>query len=875
MAVRCPKCNEGLELEVRPRFGQHIVCPYCDEKFTYDVRPTRISLPSAGISNSRTMPHGRRDPSAPGVGNVTIRPAARVPTDAVSMSSQATVLASDCASAQNTGRLRTGTMLLGRYEVLAELGQGGMGIVYRCYDKIGGVEVAVKGLPPEVSHDSASMEDIRDNFQLVSDLRHPGIVGIRNLESDPATGDYYLVMDVAPGRSLRRWAKTHQGPEHAAAKLSIIGDIAVALDYAHIRSVMHRDIKPENIMIDDGGHAHILDFGLASQIRSSMSRVSLVTRSQSGTPFYKAPEQWRGQPQNAATDLYSLGVLAYELLAGYLPFDSEDMSILRMSVLSEPPARIAGVPDSVNAALLRALAKTPSERFSSCGDFVKALKGLTASESAPPVNSLPPKTPAGADYAGESVATVRKVGVIGAIVAVVAVVYIAVFVMTGDTTVRDKTADTPRGDPVELALEAFRKDDYQHGYQYAMSTDKTHPKLQCYIGMCYDQQEPRSRGMLITKDDWTARTWYEKSAAQGDARAMTYLGVFCENGRGGDVDCAKAIDWYSKASQKNYPEGKANLDRLAKKLKKAKKDEEEERTRMQKKKEEDERKKKENDAHLEKQRQRGYTIEGYGGERRAVWHAGTTLAQYPHWITTAKENTWRIEDGYEKVDPSAPALSPVAWKPGIFKSPDVKSGEKEGTWLHKIICPTCSGSKSIAYYADCDMCGGRGRVSTSRDCARCNGRGLVQMQSTCASCNGSGRSVGQCVTCRGSGRRMCSNCGGRGQIVNPVAVGVGIANIFGAAKGRGGIPTGPSTITCMSCGGRGYMACSGCGGAGTVTSNCRACSGRGRTLSNTTCQFCGGSGKTALSGDCPNCTNGKVKKSRQCQSCKGKGAIWK
>ena len=471
-------------------------------------------------------------------------------------------------------------------------------------------------------------------------------------------------------------------------------------------------------------------------------------------------------------------------------------------------------------------------------------------------------------------ATVRKVGVIGAIVAVVAVVYIAVFVMTGDTTVRDKTADTPRGDPVELALEAFRKDDYQHGYQYAMSTDKTHPKLQCYIGMCYDQQEPRSRGMLITKDDWTARTWYEKSAAQGDARAMTYLGVFCENGRGGDVDCAKAIDWYRKASQKNYPEGKANLDRLAKKLKKAK-DEEEERTRMQKKKEEDERKKKENDAHLEKQRQRGYTIEGYGGERRAVWHAGTTLAQYPHWITTAKENTWRIEDGYEKVDPSAPALSPVAWKPGIFKSHDVKSGEKEGTWLHKIICPTCSGSKSIAYYADCDMCGGRGRVSTSRDCARCNGRGLVQMQSTCASCNGSGRSVGQCGTCSGSGRRMCSNCGGRGQIVNPVAVGVGIANIFGAAKGRGGIPTGPSTITCMSCGGRGYMACSGCGGAGTVTSNCRACSGRGRTLSNTTCQFCGGSRKTALSGDCPNCTNGKVKKSRQCQSCKGKGAIWK
>lgn len=273
------------------------------------------------------------------------------------------------------GRLKSGCLLLGRYEVLSELGQGGMGVVYKCFDRTGGVEVAIKGLPPEVSHDPTSMEDIRENFQLVSDLRHPGIVGIRNLEADSNTGDYYLVMDLAPGKSLRRWAKSHQGPEHLQGKLKIVAEIAAALDYAHSRKIMHRDIKPENVMVDDDGHVHVLDFGLASQIRSSMSRVSLVVRSQSGTPSYKAPEQWRGQPQNARTDQYSLGVLAYELIAGYLPFDSEDMAILRMSVLGEPVSEIPDVPPYINAALERALAKNPQGRFPSCKEFVDALEG--------------------------------------------------------------------------------------------------------------------------------------------------------------------------------------------------------------------------------------------------------------------------------------------------------------------------------------------------------------------------------------------------------------------------------------------------------------------------------------------------------------------
>ena len=126
-----------------------------------------------------------------------------------------------------------------------------------------------------------------------------------------------------------------------------------------------------------------------------------------------------------------------------------------------------------------------------------------------------------------------------------------------------------RGDrrtPVEKALDAFRDDDYQAGYAYAMSTDRTDPKLQCYLGMCYDQQEPRSRDMKIAKDDWTAKIWYEKAAMQGDVRAMTYLGQFFETGRGGEQDIVQAAEWFKKAAESGYPEGRANLARFNKRM---------------------------------------------------------------------------------------------------------------------------------------------------------------------------------------------------------------------------------------------------------------------------------------------------------------------
>lgn len=280
-------------------------------------------------------------------------------------------------------RFRPGDEILGRYVVESELGQGGMGVVYLCLDKVGGVKVAVKGLPPEVSHNADEMESVRENFQLVSELQHPNIAGVRTLEVDAATGNYYLIMTYARGSSLKHWLRQHGGKTHRDEQLKVLRQIASALDYAHNaepRHIIHRDIKPENIMVDERGNVSVLDFGLAAQVRSSMSRVSQLVTSRSGTPAYKSPEQWLAQPQRASSDQYALGVIAYQMFAGELPFDSDDLDILKHAVAFDPVPEIPGEGKDVNAVFSKVLAKKANERFPSCAAFVDALEGKRADD---------------------------------------------------------------------------------------------------------------------------------------------------------------------------------------------------------------------------------------------------------------------------------------------------------------------------------------------------------------------------------------------------------------------------------------------------------------------------------------------------------------
>ncbi len=294
----------------------------------------------------------------------------------------------DVLTQRQRKRFKAGDVLCGRYKILGELGQGGMGLVFRCLDEVGGIEVAVKMLPPEVSHDTGEMEEVRENFQLVSKLSHPNIATVRTLERDTQSGEYLLVMDCAPGTNLRQHRKQKGGKLSLADALPLLRQMAVALDYAHHQKVVHRDIKPANIMVGPDGVVKVLDFGLAAQIHTSFSRVSQVKYGTSGTGPYMAPEQWRGEYQDAATDQYALGVLAYELLAGRLPFESHETSVLKQAVLDHPPTRPSGLSDAAWAALQTSLAKNREERFANCTEFVAALSGGESSRNAQKGNKV-------------------------------------------------------------------------------------------------------------------------------------------------------------------------------------------------------------------------------------------------------------------------------------------------------------------------------------------------------------------------------------------------------------------------------------------------------------------------------------------------------
>lgn len=287
--------------------------------------------------------------------------------------------------------LKAGSVLLHRYELEERLGQGGMGEVWKTYDRISGVEVALKFVPRELLHFEAEWTRVRETFVLVHDLAYPGICPLYQLEKEPVHG-YFLVMKWLEGESLGAFFRRklrESGVFPSKLVPQILLPVARALDYAHSRRIIHRDVKPNNIFVKMAGskagsvpdseedsepeNVWLIDFGIASEIRQSMGRVSRFRVHSGGTRPYMPPEQWLNHRQDGRTDQYSLAVVAYELLAGHLPFRGKDPTQLRQAILHQAPEPLPNVPSSVNTALQKALSKEREDRFDSCGEFVCAL----------------------------------------------------------------------------------------------------------------------------------------------------------------------------------------------------------------------------------------------------------------------------------------------------------------------------------------------------------------------------------------------------------------------------------------------------------------------------------------------------------------------
>src|SRR5215207_9840267 len=275
--------------------------------------------------------------------------------------------------------------LADRYRLERELGQGGMAIVYLAEDLRHHRKVAVKVLRPELAAALGGERFLRE-IQIAANLRHPHILPL--YDSGAADGFLYYVMPLVEGESLRdRLTREKQLPIDDAVRYA--REVADALSYAPAPGVIHRGIKPENILIESD-NAVVADFGIAKAVAAAGPRTTLTDPGIAiGTPAYMSPEQAAGDKDlDGRSDLYSLGCVLYEMLAGHPPFRGVTTESLARQHVMTPPQPVTqfrpAVPAIVNEALMRALAKAPADRFNPVGQFSAALAPVTATSFASP-----------------------------------------------------------------------------------------------------------------------------------------------------------------------------------------------------------------------------------------------------------------------------------------------------------------------------------------------------------------------------------------------------------------------------------------------------------------------------------------------------------
>jgi len=278
---------------------------------------------------------------------------------------------------------------VGKYRLVEKLGQGGMAQVYKAYQPDLDRYVAVKILHPHLTGDPEFEARFRREARAVAALEHPHIVRIYDF--DTAEGLAFLVMECVEGTNLRTRLRDLAGrgelldlPEVA----HIAGALADALDYAHRQGVVHRDLKPSNVLIDAGGRPVLNDFGVARMLDATAITESGSTP---GTPAYMSPEQGQGEPGDARSDIYALGVLLYQLCTGHVPFDADTpyAIILKHITAPLPPPRTlrSDLPEAIERVILKAMAKDPADRFQTAGDMARALRAAfepAAQPSSPP-----------------------------------------------------------------------------------------------------------------------------------------------------------------------------------------------------------------------------------------------------------------------------------------------------------------------------------------------------------------------------------------------------------------------------------------------------------------------------------------------------------
>jgi serine/threonine-protein kinase len=287
---------------------------------------------------------------------------------------------------------------LGKYQILARLGRGGMAEVYKAFQPSLDRYVAVKVLHSFMAEDKEFLGRFRREAKNVAALRHPNIVQV--FDFDVQDELYYMVMEYLDGPTLRtRLEALHQRGERMPLRdtLRIIRDVGSALAYAHAHGVVHRDVKPANVILESSGRVILTDFGVAKMLTGTQyTQAGTVL----GTPAYMSPEQGQGQPGDGRSDIYSLGVMLYEMATGRLPYDADTPLAVVMKHVHDPlplpRSVLPELPESLERVILRALAKDPAQRYDRVEAMLADLEAVERGLEAAPATVRPPAGPVAA-----------------------------------------------------------------------------------------------------------------------------------------------------------------------------------------------------------------------------------------------------------------------------------------------------------------------------------------------------------------------------------------------------------------------------------------------------------------------------------------------
>jgi Protein kinase domain len=277
--------------------------------------------------------------------------------------------ASPGASRMPTSLLSLAAALEGRYQVLSELGRGGMGIVYQAYDKQLKEQVAIKLLSPLLSADQEALERLTREVSLARRITHTNVIRIHDLSE--VNGLHYVSMEYFSGSNLKEHLK-RSGPLSLLNAYQIFSQICDGLEAAHSQGVVHRDLKAQNIMVGPSGQIKIIDFGLARSVHlEGMTATGLIM----GTPEYMSPEQVAGKHVDERADIYALGVILYEMLTGRVPFTGDSAIAVGFQQLKDPPPSPRSInpqiSEEIERVILKALQKNPIERYRTVDDMRK------------------------------------------------------------------------------------------------------------------------------------------------------------------------------------------------------------------------------------------------------------------------------------------------------------------------------------------------------------------------------------------------------------------------------------------------------------------------------------------------------------------------